>query len=104
MRFRETGDKMLERDREKAKEFYDKAFSLYSMFWAINFDLEEDEELVEASETEDNGETEKARDRSAESSPDHMKGLEESTGSSKGSWLDSVKSTVKSAVDCCKEI
>lgn len=40
MRFRETGDKMLDRDREKAKEFYDKAFSLYSMFWAINFDID----------------------------------------------------------------
>lgn len=52
MRFRETRDKLLDKDREKAKKFYDRAFSLYSMFWAINFEIDEGNEFIEKQKTE----------------------------------------------------
>lgn len=74
------------------------------MFWAINFDVDEETELIEKSETEASKEKEKNRPMSEKSRPDNGKGLKESSGSGNSSWLDSVKSTVKSAVDCCKEI
>jgi hypothetical protein len=90
MRFRETGDKMLDRDREKAKQFYDKAFSLYSMFWAVNFDLNSsDSEETGINPDKETIDKEPENDRSKED---------------ESSWLDSVKDTVKSAVDCCREI
>lgn len=98
MRFRETGDKMLDRDREKAEMFYDRAFSLYSMFWAVNFNLEDNEKTVE-----------KAKKISHEGGSESTKGTEESIeidreNQDKNSWLDGVKDTVKKAVDCCKEL
>lgn len=101
MRFRETGDKMLDRNREQAKEFYDQAFSLYSMFWAINFEMEEGK-IIEKSKVES---TEKSENNRAESKKSFSE-KQENLGSSKSetSWINSVKNTVKSAVDCCKEI
>lgn len=91
MRFRETGDKMIDKDREKAKKFYDQAFSLYSMFWAINFDVGEvresieDHDLVDAKDPESREPEINVEDKNL-------------------SWLDSMKNAVKTAVDCCKEI
>lgn len=104
MRFRETGDKMLDRDREKAKKFYDRAFSLYSIFWAINFDIDEEQEIIQESETIDREELKNKEYKSENSFSDNTKDSEESSESNNTAWLDNVKGAVKKAVDCCKEI
>jgi hypothetical protein len=103
MRFRETGDKMLDRDREKAKQFYDKAFSLYSMFWAINFDMDENQELIQDLDKRKDGGSD---DREIKSGKDTGKEnlTPETAENEDSSWLNNVKNTVKKAVDCCKEI
>lgn len=97
MRFRETGDKMLDRDRGKAKKFYDRSFSLYSMFWAINFDLDAEQEIAE---DPGNGEKEEPENNEVETGEEARSSGTDIEG---GSWLDGLKSTVKNAVDCCKE-
>lgn len=99
MRLRETGDKMLDRDREKARQFYDRAFSLYSMFWAINFDLDGKQEMIENMDEEGVKDVDKIGGDTGEKKP-----VKNPAGNENGSWLDNVKSTVKKAVDCCKEL
>lgn len=106
MRLKETGDKMIERDRDKAREFYDKSFSLYSMFWAVNFDIDEKEMI----ENQGNGEKIGSGEEKIDPWDTVDRGQEKRERSKTGvesrsvSWLDSVKNTVKKAVDCCKEI
>lgn len=93
MRFRETGDKMLDRDREKAEQFYDQAFSLYSMFWAINLNAPDKGELKQ--------ETENIKEKDVES----RENVDLSNADSGNSpMLSQAKDLVKKAMDCCKEI
>lgn len=103
MRFRETGDKMLDRDREKAKQFYDKAFSLYSMFWAINFDMDEKQGLIQDLDKRKSGGSDDLEIKSRKDT--EKENLTPETAENEdSSWLNNVKNTVKKAVDCCKEI
>lgn len=98
MRLRETGDKMLDRNREKAEKFYDQAFSLYSMFWAINFEAG-NSEIARKTGGPDSEVEKEEKSGGREGSVD-----DGSSNKGKDSWLDSLKDTVKTAVDCCKEI
>lgn len=93
MRFRETGDKMLDQDRKKAEKFYDKAFSLYSMFWVINLDVADKEEITQEVENI------KGNDMDAST-----KIGSDDADSSDSSMLSQARNLVKKAVDCCKEI
>lgn len=93
MRFRETGDKMLEKDREKAEEFYDKAFSLYSLFWTVNLGEKDREKIMEKEETEDTPEDKKDSGKASKKNSNKEE-----------SFLSDAKNLVRKAVDCCKEI
>lgn len=72
------------------------------MFWAINFDMDGNQELIEDL---DKGENSDSDDR-LRPGKDAIEGnhLVETTEKEGGSWLNNVKNTVKKAVDCCKEI
>jgi tetratricopeptide (TPR) repeat protein len=58
MRLMEVGTKYLNRnEKEKARDFFEKSFNLYAIFWALNLDEKNDligELLEEASEDQDN--------------------------------------------------
>jgi len=81
MRLMEVGTKQLGMDRkEEAKEMFDKAYSLYSLFWGINMKLVDlgdvkkiDEEALDKHDTEKKG------------------------------FMGGLKELVKKAVDCCIE-
>ena len=81
MRLMEVGTKEQGHGKKKeAKEMFDKAFNLYSLFWALNFGLVDTKNI------------EKIDEKSLNNSDDSKKGV-----------LSSFKNIVKKVVDCCIE-
>lgn len=81
MRLMEVGTKQMGMDRkEEAKEMFDKAYSLYSLFWGINMKLV------------DLGDVKKIDDEALDKHDKEKKG-----------FMGGLKELVKKAVDCCIE-
>jgi hypothetical protein len=81
MRLMEVGTKQLGMGKkEEAYELFDKAYSLYSLFWGINMDLV------------DIGDVKKIDDEAIDKKDEEKKG-----------FMGKMKDLVKKAVDCCIE-
>ncbi|MCJ7428796.1 MAG: hypothetical protein MUP66_00220 [Candidatus Nanohaloarchaeota archaeon QJJ-5] len=102
MRFKETADKMLDEGRDDAERFYDRAFSLYAMFWAINYDIDGENGIIEHTDAVHDQDEQVSLTKDTEEVGDQIRGTDQGTG--KGSWLENAKSVVKRAVNCCKEL
>jgi len=84
MRLMEVGTKSLTKgDKKEAKQFFEMAYSLYSLFWGLNLNLLKTEELSVISQN-----------------PQHPQNPQ--TDSSRG-FMSKLGEVIKKAVDCCKE-
>jgi len=98
MRMIETGNKMLGRDDEKAEEFFEYAFELYSLFWAVNL-LDGEGDLNLERDVSD-----ELSNVSPEKAPTSTTTLSEEKNSGDGSGLLSgAKDLVTKVIDCCIE-
>lgn len=79
MRLMEVGTKSLSKgDKKEAQEFFQMAYSLYSLFWGLNLKLLKTSELAESVESEPKG--------------DNPKG-----------FMSKLGEVIKKAIDCCRE-
>lgn len=79
MRLMEVGTKSLSKgDRKEAEEFFQMAYSLYSLFWGLNLKLLKTSELTGA--------------RESEPKDDNPKG-----------FMAKLGEVIKKAIDCCRE-
>jgi len=95
MRLMEVGTKTLSGgDKNEAYEFFDKAYSLYCLFWALNmdnFDTESTKKLVEQVD---------------KTTLDRIKADKDETTARKkkdSNLMSKLKSFVSKAIDCCRE-
>ena len=81
MRLIEVGNKVnLKKKRKQAEEFYEKAFDLYSLFWALNMKMVDSKNISEIEESKINRHEEKGK-----------------------GFLGKIGAIVKRAIDCCIE-
>lgn len=79
MRLVEVGTKSLTKgDKKEAEEFFQMAYSLYSLFWGINLKLLKTSELVESVESEPKNDSPKG-------------------------FMSKLGEVIKKAIDCCRE-
>lgn len=97
MRLIETGNKYLNKDKKKAENYFDDAFSLYSLFWQINMKIEQDS-YFELKEEESTTTNEEEADYDLERVAKKIETNDTGSG-----WLDRIKKTVSEVVDCCIE-
>ncbi len=91
MRLMEVGTKQLGKgDMEKAKSLFEKAYDLYSMFWAINMNMIE-------------GDVDKKKVIEESLKEDYMLPKVKKEEEQKPGFLSKFKEVLKKAVDCCKE-
>lgn len=79
MRLMEVGTKSLTKgEKKEAQEFFQMAYSLYSLFWGLNLKLLKTSELTESVESEPKG--------------DNSRG-----------FMSKLGEVIKKAIDCCRE-
>lgn len=79
MRLMEVGTKSLSKgDKKEAEEFFQMAYSLYSLFWGLNLKLLKTSELTGAMESEPKNDTPKG-------------------------FMGKLGEIIKKAIDCCRE-
>jgi hypothetical protein len=94
MRMMEVGTKQLGKGNSKeAQEFFEKAYRLYSLFWAINLDLIEPDMVKDKVVSKED--IKKIRE---EENINEFSSFKEDDG-----FFKKVKSALKKTVDCCKE-
>ena len=97
MRLMEVGTKMLGKGQDKeAKEMFDKAYKMYSLFWAINL------KMINVDDVKQRGIVYDA-DIKREKMEDKL--LEKGSISSKEdkTFFSKIGDVLKKAIDCCKE-
>ncbi len=88
MRFMEVGTKALTKeDQEEAKDMFEKAYQLYSLFWGLNLNLFQTKDIKQSSQQEIVFLGEEAKPK--------QKGL--------SSIFAKLGEIVQKAIDCCKE-
>lgn len=102
MRLMEVGTKMLNKGQEReAKEMFNKAYKLYSLFWALNLKLVDGKTIKQnniiSSQQIDNIKDEE-KGKSISAKEDSFESLNKNK-----SFLDKVGDTLKKVIDCCKE-
>jgi len=79
MRLMEVGTKSLTKgEKKEAEEFFQMAYSLYSLFWGLNLKLLKTSELAESVESEPKGDSPKG-------------------------FMSKLGEVIKKAIDCCRE-
>lgn len=104
MRMTEVGTKLLKDGNDKeAKEYFEKAYNLYNLFWALNMKMV-DTKTIKEKGIVSIGDIEKARAEEkgdySKSSPSAEELVKEK--SEKG-FFSKMGDLVKKAIDCCKE-
>ncbi|MCX6113585.1 MAG: hypothetical protein NTY22_09995 [Proteobacteria bacterium] len=90
MRMMEVGTKALGKgDSAEAKDMFNKAYDLYSMFWALNLNLIKPEEIKDKKMLSDMAASEQKENK-----------IEITTDKN---FMSKVKSILKKALDCCRE-
>ncbi len=105
MRLMEVGTKALGADkREEAYDFFEKAYSLYCLFWALNMNVMDEHEVKEAIDSVDKN-TSLRIEADNEQQPMPLNGPSEleDLKQDKVGFLDKVKQFVSKAVNCCRE-
>jgi hypothetical protein len=103
MRMNEVGTKLLKEGKNKeAQEYFERAYNLYNLFWALNLKMVDTKTLKDkgiiSDETIKKVRAEDKRDTYGKVSMD----LKESSNSEK-SFFAKMGDLVKKAIDCCKE-
>ncbi|MFA7243711.1 MAG: hypothetical protein WC080_00210 [Patescibacteria group bacterium] len=81
MRLIEVGNKVnLKKNRKQAEEFYEKAFDLYSLFWALNMKIVDSKNISKIEDAKINRHEEKGK-----------------------GFLGKIGAVVKRAIECCIE-
>jgi hypothetical protein len=100
MRLNEVGTKLLKEGKDKeAREYFEKAYNLYNLFWALNL------KMTDVKTIKDKGiVTEKDIERvKQEEKGNYSKVQEESIKAGDKSFFSKLGDIVKKAIDCCKE-
>jgi hypothetical protein len=88
MRFMEVGTKQLGKgNKAEAKELFDKAYNLYSLFWALNLNIISTKGVKDLHMVSD----------------DDIKAAKEPDFKGKKGFFTKMNEVVKKAIDCCKE-
>lgn len=106
MRMMEVGTKHLSSGNEKeAKDYFDKAYNLYNMFWALNLDMIDtntlkDKGIISAEMIKRIKAVEELynEEEKIDSNSDNF-----STNKKEKSFFSKMGDVVKKAIDCCKE-
>ena len=97
MRLMEVGTKMLGKGQDhEAREMFDKAHKMYSLFWAINLKMIDVDDVKQRNLVY-------ASDIAKEKQEDKLLSLKETPGSDNKTFLSKVTDVLKKAIDCCKE-
>ncbi len=97
MRLNEVGTKQLKKEElAKAKDSFQKAYDLYSLFWALNLKIVD---VKDVKHEEDNEASLVSESLNKEINKDNAKDVKVK----KIGLFDKIGSLVKKAIDCCKE-
>jgi hypothetical protein len=107
MRMTEVGTKLLKEGKQKeAEEYFDKAYNLYNMFWALNLDMV-DKKMLENKgiiSTEMIKRIRAVEELNKEEDKKLSKMVTERTTPEKNkTFFSKMGDLVKKAIDCCKE-
>ncbi len=99
MRLNEVGTKQLKKSEiANAKDSFQKAYDLYSLFWALNLNVVEVSDVVE-DVSRDNSVELISESPKSEITKENISEIK----TKKGSLFDKIGDLVKKAIDCCKE-
>ncbi len=100
MRMIEVGTKMLGKGQEKeAKEFFERAFNLYNLFWALNLKMVDSKTIKEKGIVS----AEAIRKVQQEDKISDINSPSSTSVKENKSFLSKISDALKKAIDCCKE-